>query len=103
MEDKNTKKDPNTAHDSAVRAGKTLRGTVITASREHTAKVEVSRYVKHPKYKKFIKQVKKFLVHDVANTAAVGDKVVIRESRPISKRKNFIIESNETVVNATAK
>ncbi len=97
MEDKNTQKGLST------QAGKTLRGTVITASREHTAKVEVSRYVKHPKYKKFIKQVKKFLVHDVANTAAVGDKVVIRESRPISKRKNFIIESNETVVNATAK
>lgn len=103
MEENNTQKGPNTAQDSTVRAGKTLRGTVVTASREHTAKVEVSRYVKHPKYKKFIKQVKKFLVHDVANTAAVGDKVVIRESRPISKRKNFIIESNETTTKVATK
>ena len=61
-----------------------------------TAKVAVARYVQHPKYKKFIKQVKIYLVHDPKNTASVGDKVVIRETRPISKRKNFVIETNET-------
>lgn len=91
MEDNNTQK------------GKILRGTVIAAAREHTAKVEVSRYVKHPKYKKFMKQVKKYLVHDNDNTAVVGDKVVIRESRPISKRKNFVIESNESSAKAVTK
>ncbi|PCH91644.1 30S ribosomal protein S17 [Candidatus Kaiserbacteria bacterium] len=85
MEDNNTQK-----------AGKTLRGTVVGTDMEKTAKVAVSRYVKHPKYKKFIKQVKKFLVHDPENSATVGDKVVIRESRPISKNKNFVIETNET-------
>ncbi len=73
--------------------GKTLRGTVVGTSMEKTAKVAVSRYVKHPKYKKFVKQVKKYLVHDPENTAVLGDKVVIRESRPISKNKNFVIES----------
>jgi len=82
--------------------GKTLRGTVIAAARENTAKVAVSRYVKHPKYKKFLKKVKKYLVHDYDNAAAVGDKVVIRESRPISKRKNFVIESNESTAKAVA-
>ncbi|QSH39261.1 30S ribosomal protein S17 [Candidatus Kaiserbacteria bacterium] len=85
MEDTNTQK-----------AGKTLRGTVVGVEMKDTAKVAVARYVKHPKYKKFIKQVKKFLVHDPENTASVGDKVVIRESRPISKRKNFVLESNES-------
>jgi len=84
MEENNTQK------------GKTLRGTVVTDSRENTTKVAVSRFVMHPKYKKFMKQVKKFLVHDPENSAAIGDKVVIRESRPISKRKNFVIESNES-------
>jgi len=79
--------------------GKTLRGTVITASRENTAKVEVSRFVMHPKYKKFMKKVKKYLVHDFENTATVGEKVVIRESRPISKRKNFIIERSVSADN----
>jgi len=79
-------------------AGKTLHGVVVSASMDKTAKVEVSRYVKHPKYKKFIKHVKKYLVHDENNennTATVGDKVVIRESRPISKNKNFILESDK--------
>ncbi|PCI28475.1 30S ribosomal protein S17 [Candidatus Kaiserbacteria bacterium] len=73
--------------------GKTLRGTVVGTSMEKTAKVAVSRYVKHPKYKKFVKQVKKYLVHDPENTAVIGASVVIRESRPISKNKNFVIES----------
>lgn len=88
--------EKNTQQDSTVRTGKTLRGTVVGTSMKDTANVAVARYVKHPKYKKFIKQVKKYLVHDPENTAAVGDKVVIRESRPISKRKNFILESNES-------
>ncbi|MAJ97342.1 30S ribosomal protein S17 [bacterium] len=79
-----------------AQAGKTLRGTVVGVDMKDTAKVAVARYVKHPKYKKFIKQVKKFLVHDPENIASVGDKVVIRESRPISKRKNFVLESNES-------
>ena len=56
-----------------------------------TATVSVDRYVQHPKYKKFMRLSKKFLVHDAGNTAAVGDKVTIRETRPISKRKHFII------------
>ena len=76
--------------------GKVLRGTVVGTAMKDTAKVAVARYVQHPKYKKFIKQVKNFLVHDAGNTAAVGDKVVIRESRPISKNKNFILETNES-------
>jgi len=89
MEDKHTQQAP-------MQAGKTLRGTVIGVAMQDTAKVAVARYVKHPKYKKFIKQVKKYLVHNPNNAAAVGDKVVIRESRPISKRKNFVIETNES-------
>ncbi len=71
---------------------KTLRGTVISVANKDTAKVAVSRYVKHPKYKKFMKKVKNFLVHDAGNTAKVGDKVVIEECRPISKMKHFTIK-----------
>ncbi len=71
--------------------GKTLRGVVVGVDMNKTAKVAVTRYVRHPKYQKFIKQVKKYLVHDEGNTAVVGEKVSIRESRPISKRKSFVI------------
>ncbi|NBV77449.1 30S ribosomal protein S17 [bacterium] len=71
--------------------GKTLTGTVVKTAMKDTATVAVVRFVKHPKVKKYIKRTKKFLVHDVGNTAQVGDKVTIRETRPISKLKRFIL------------
>ncbi len=72
-------------------AGKTFEGVVVKSAMKDTATVQVERYVKHPKYKKYMRLSKKFLVHDVGNTAQIGEKVTIRETRPISKRKRFII------------
>ena len=72
-------------------AGKILEGVVVKAAMKDTCTVQVDSYVKHPKYKKFMRRSKKFLVHDVGNTAEVGAKVSIRETRPISKRKRFIL------------
>lgn len=71
--------------------GRVLRGTVVKAAMQDTCTVAVERYVKHPKYKKFQRRTKKFLVHDVGNTATVGDKVEIKEVAPISKRKHFAL------------
>lgn len=71
--------------------GRVLRGTVVASKMQDTCTVAVERYVKHPKYKKFQKRTKKFLVHDVGNTAIVGEKVEITETRPISKRKRFAL------------
>lgn len=71
--------------------GRTLRGTVVAANMQDTCTVAVERYVKHPKYKKFLRRTKKYLVHDAGNTANVGDKVTITETRPISKRKSFVL------------
>ncbi len=71
---------------------KTLQGTVVSTANTDTAKVAVSRYVKHAKYKKFMKKMKNFLVHDAGNTVKVGDKVTIEECKPISKTKHFIIK-----------
>src|SRR3989338_9457521 len=71
--------------------GKTFEGVVVKSAMKDTATVSVERYVKHPKYKKYMRLSKKFLVHDAGNTAKVGDKVTIKETRPISKRKNFIL------------
>ncbi len=73
--------------------GKTFEGVVVKSAMKDTATVVVERYVKHPKYKKYMRLSKKFLVHDVGNTAEVGSKVVIRETRRISKRKRFVIVS----------
>ena len=77
--------EPNT------KQAKTFKGTVVKTAMKDTATVEVERYVKHPKYKKYIVRSKKYLVHDAGNTAQVGEKVTIRETRPISKMKHFIL------------
>ncbi len=69
--------------------GRVLSGTVAASKMTDTCTVAVERYVQHPKYKKFMRRTKKYLVHDKGNTAKVGDKVEIVETRPISKRKCF--------------
>jgi small subunit ribosomal protein S17 len=71
--------------------GKTFEGVVVKTAMKDTATVQVERYVKHPKYKKYQRKSVKFLAHDEGNAAKVGDKVTIKETRPISKRKHFII------------
>lgn len=85
--------------DTTTTSSKTFRGTVVKTAMKDTITVAIQRYVKHPKYEKFIKSTKKFLVHDAGNTAKVGDQVEIRETKPMSKRKHFILAS---VVKATA-
>lgn len=71
--------------------GKTFEGVVVKTAMKDTATVVVERYVKHPKYKKYQRRSKKFLVHDPGNTAQVGQKVTIKETRPISRRKHFVL------------
>lgn len=67
-------------------------GTVVKTAMKDTATVRVDRFVKHPKYKKYITRSKKFLVHDPGNTVQVGDTVTIVGVRPISKLKRFAIK-----------
>ena len=68
-----------------------LRGRVVSTKMQDTITVAVERYVKHPKYKKFMRRTKKYLVHDQGNTAKEGDVVDIGEVRPLSKRKRFTL------------
>jgi small subunit ribosomal protein S17 len=78
---------------AAKKGGRTFRGTVVSAKMKDTVAVLVSRYVKHPKYKKFRTLTKKFLAHDAGNTKKEGEVVTIRETRPMSKRKHFEVVS----------
>lgn len=71
--------------------GRVLRGKVVSSKMTDTITVAVERYVKHPKYKKYLRRTKKFLVHDAGNTAKVGETVEIKEVNPISKRKSFAL------------
>jgi len=75
--------------EETTNTGRVLRGKVVSSKMTDTCTVAVERYVKHPKYKKYLRRTKKFLVHDAGNTAKVGDTVEIKEVRPISKRKSF--------------
>ena len=68
-----------------------LVGTVVSDKMDRTAVVQVERLVKHPLYKKYIRRRNKFAAHDNDNSCNIGDKVLITESRPISKLKRWRI------------
>lgn len=71
--------------------GKKLSGTVTSDKMKDTVVVTVARFVKHPKYGKFLNINKKYKAHDMGNTKKIGDKVTIQECAPISKDKHFRI------------
>jgi small subunit ribosomal protein S17 len=67
-------------------------GNVVSTKMQKTIVVEVEMRSAHPKYKRVIRQTKKFYAHDEANTARVGDVVRIRETRPLSKLKRWQLQ-----------
>jgi small subunit ribosomal protein S17 len=68
---------------------KTRVGTVVSDKMDKTIVVAIRDNVKHPLYKKIIKRTVRFKAHDENNTAKIGDKVMIMETRPLSKDKNW--------------
>ena len=62
-------------------------GIVVSDKMDKTIVVAIEQRVKHPLYKKIVKRTKKFKVHDENNVAGVGDKVLITETRHLSKDK----------------
>ena len=67
-----------------------MEGIVVSDKMDKTIVVKVERVKIHPKYKKRFKVHKKYKVHDEKNERKVGDKVVIEETRPLSKDKRWI-------------
>src|SRR3990167_5693182 len=63
--------------ETKTNTGKTFEGVVVKSAMKDTVTVLVSRYVKHPKYKKYQKKTKKYLVHNPGNTAAVDENAVV--------------------------
>jgi len=66
-----------------------LIGTVVSNKAEKTATVQVERLVKHQIYLKYVRRRTKFAAHDAGNDCQIGDKVLISESRPLSKTKRW--------------
>jgi small subunit ribosomal protein S17 len=69
----------------------TLVGTVLSAKMDKTLTVAIQRLVKHHLYKKYIKKTTKLHVHDEGNVAKEGDIVSIKETRPYSKTKSWVL------------
>ena len=68
-----------------------LQGIVVSDSGDKTVIVRVERRVMHPVYKKFITRSKTYAAHDEQNSFKAGDQVRIEESKPISKRKRWVV------------
>lgn len=71
---------------------KTRVGVVTSDAMEKTIVVEVVRRVPHPRFRKIVKRSSKFFAHDEEGLAKVGDRVLIEETRPLSKRKCWILK-----------
>jgi len=80
---------------------KTQIGVVVSDKMDKTVVVRVDHLVKHPVYKKYMKRKVTFKAHDEANACTAGDKVLIVESRPLSRDKRWrvseILEKSVTV------
>ncbi len=72
---------------------KTREGFVVSNAMDKTVVVNVRRRIKHPRYRKYVRVNKRYMAHDERNECQVGDRVVICESRPLSKRKRWRVRA----------
>ena len=72
---------------------KKLKGIIVSDAMDKTVVVSVDRFVKHPKYKKYVKKTKRYKAHDEKEEYNVGETVMIQECRPLSKDKHFKVLS----------
>lgn len=77
----------------AVDMKRVIQGVVVKRAGDKTVTVLVERRVMHPRYRKFIKKFKKYLVHDERNEVKAGDTIAAIECRPLSARKNFRLKA----------
>ena len=70
-------------------ARKVREGLVASSAMNKTLVVEVTERVRHPRYRKTVQRTKRLYVHDEGNSAGVGDRVLVAETRPLSKLKRW--------------
>lgn len=68
---------------------RTAVGTVVSAKMQKTVVVRTERLVQHPKYKKYVRRWTKLYAHDEKAECQEGDKVIVMETRPLSKLKRW--------------
>lgn len=74
---------------------RTVTGKVVSNKMDKSIVVLVERRIKHPLYGKYVKRSTKIKAHDESNECNFGDTVTIRESRPLSKTKSWVLERIE--------
>ena len=77
-----------------------LSGVVTSDKADKTITVRIERKVKHPLYGKVMKRATKVHAHDENNSASIGDVVTVKECRPISKNKTWILVQENVTANA---
>lgn len=77
-----------------------LSGVVTSDKADKTITVRIERKVKHPLYGKVMKRATKVHAHDENNSASIGDVVTVKESRPISKNKTWVLVQENVTANA---
>jgi small subunit ribosomal protein S17 len=70
---------------------KTREGVVVSDKMTKTRVVLIERVYRHPRYERVVKRSKKLKAHDEANMSKTGDRVLIEETRPLSKEKRWRI------------
>lgn len=80
---------PAAAPEAEAPTQKTVVGQVVSNKMNKTIVVEVERRVPHPTFKKIVRKTSKFYAHDEKQEAVVGDKVLIEQTRPLSKLKRW--------------
>ena len=81
---------------------KTREGVVVSDAMQKTRVVKIERVYRHPRYQRVIRMSKKLKAHDEQNESRIGDRVVIEETRPLSKEKRWRIRSIVARGNAAA-
>jgi len=71
---------------------KTRVGKVVSDKMDKTIVVAVTDNIQHPLYKKIVKRTVKFKAHDEKNECGIGDKVIIMETRPLSRQKRWRLD-----------
>lgn len=77
----------------AVEMKRQIQGLVVARAGDKSATVLVERKVMHPRYHKFVKRFKKYIVHDEKNELKIGDTIAVIECRPLSARKKFRLKA----------
>jgi small subunit ribosomal protein S17 len=68
-----------------------MTGVVVKDKMDKTVVIEVEKFLKHPKYHKYLRTKKRYKAHDEKNECKIGDRVMIMESRPLSKEKRWVV------------